>query len=159
MKVLNIHRRKIGIPINDVLELFKTLSTKPDKFWPIENWPPIKFINGLKIASQGGHGPIRYEITHYNPEGHIEFKFQRPHGFNGIHKFEIFELNSTTTEVKHTISMTTSGTGTLKWLLAISWLHNALIEDLLDKVENQLMLSNLKSEWNLWVKMLRWLLH
>ncbi|SOE20203.1 hypothetical protein SAMN06298216_0698 [Spirosomataceae bacterium TFI 002] len=155
MNVQNIHRRKIRKPISNVLELFNTLSSKSDMIWPVENWPPMRFRNGLEIGSNGGHGPIRYEIIDYNPETHIEFKFLKPNGFNGTHKFEIFDLNFETTEIKHSITMTTSGLGTLKWLFAIRWLHDALVEDAFDKVENQLMQSNLKTKWNLWVKILR----
>lgn len=158
MKVLNVHQRKIEKPVNHVLQLFTTLSTKSDKFWPVENWPPMRFKNGLKIGSIGGHGPIRYKIVDYNPESYIEFKFQKPYGFHGTHKFRITEVNSESTEIKHTIEMTTSGMATIKWLLAIRWLHDALLEDALDKVENQLLQCNLKTEWSLWVKMLRWLL-
>ena len=50
MEVLNIHSRKINKPVNDVLELFNTLSAKSDKIWPFENWPPMRFKNGLEKA-------------------------------------------------------------------------------------------------------------
>lgn len=158
MKVLNVHKREIRKPVKNVLQLFTTLSTKSDRIWPLDKWPPIRLKNGLKMGSKGGHGPIRYEVIDFNPNSHIEFKFQRPRGFNGTHKFEITELNSENTEIMHTIRMTTSGMATLKWLLAIRCLHDALIEDAFDKVENQLVQNNLKTEWSLWVKILRWLL-
>jgi hypothetical protein len=158
MEVLNIHKRKFKKPIFDILEFLPTLSTKSDRIWPIENWPPIKFKNGLKIGSNGGHAMIKYEIIDYHPQSHIEFKFQKPTGFNGTHKFEIYKLNSESFEIKHTLVMITSGMGTLSWLLAIRWLHDAILEDAFDKVENQLTKSTIKTDWNLWVKALRWLL-
>lgn len=158
MKVLNIHTRKIRKPAHNLLELFSTLASKSDKIWPVENWPRMQFKNGLQIGSLGGHGPIRYEIVEYTPESHIEFKFLKPTGFNGTHKFEIIEVNADSTEIKHTLSMITTGTGTISWLLIIRWLHDALLEDAFDKVENQLMQVHLKTEWSLWVKMWRRLL-
>lgn len=158
MKVLNIHKREIEKPIQEIRELFSTLATTKDRIWPVEYWPPMKLKNGLEIGSNGGHGPIRYKIVDYDSESHIEFKFQKPNGFNGTHKFEIVASNFDSSEIKHTIRMTTSGMGTIKWLLAIRWLHDALLEDAFDKVENQLTKSNLKTKWSLWVKMLRWLL-
>ena len=158
MKTLNIHKRQIKTPVHNVLELLPTLSTKSDRIWPIENWPPIKFKNGLKIGSNGGHAMIKYEIIDYHPQSHIEFKFQKPKGFNGTHKFEIYKLDSESSEIKHTLKMETSRMGTLSWLFAIRWLHDAILEDAFDKVKNQLTESNLKTKWNLWVRALRWLL-
>ena len=51
--------------------------------------------------------------------------------------------------------MKTSGWATLKWVLAIRWLHDAFIEDAFDKVENNLSGSNKRTEWSKWVIFLR----
>jgi hypothetical protein len=158
MKVLNVHKREIDRPKEEVLSLFTTLSQKGDKIWPWEKWPAMKFKNGLKINSEGGHGPIRYVVIGYNPKEYVEFEFQKPNGFNGTHKFEIVGLNESKTEIKHTIEMRTTGLGTLAWLFAIRWLHDALLEDAFDKIENQLCPTEKKSAWNFWVKSLRRLL-
>lgn len=158
MNVLNIHTREINKPKGEILNLFATLSQKDDKMWPWEKWPPMKFKNGLTINSEGGHGPIRYIVVDYNPEEFVEFEFQKPNGFNGRHKFEIVTLSESKTEIKHTIKMKTAGSGTLAWIFAIRWLHDALLEDAFDKIENQLCNSQKKSAWNPWVKLLRRLL-
>ena len=76
-------------------------------------------------------------------------------GFNGFHKFDIKELESNKTELSHIIDMTTTGTSTLKWALAIRWLHDAYIEDAFDKVENHFTKDKKSNEWNLWVRALR----
>lgn len=157
MKVLNIHSRVIKQPIQNALELFATLATKEDKIWPIEHWPPMRFKEGLKIGAMGGHGPIRYEVIDYHTH-HVTFKFQQPAGFNGIHQLEMTALDPATFEIKHTIDMTTNGTGTIAWLLAIRSLHDALMEDAFDKIENLLTQSNRKTSWSLWVKAWRYLL-
>ena len=155
MEVLNIHQRKIQVSKERIIELFASLATKEDKVWPTENWPKMKFKDGLQNGSQGGHGPIRYGIIDYNPLEHIIFKFQKPEGFNGIHKFEIAELGLEETEIKHTIKMKTSIMGAIKWLLVVRWLHDALIEDAFDKIQNQLVQQQKKTEWSFWVKILR----
>lgn len=155
MKVLNLHKRKINASKALVLELFLTLSTVNDEIWPTDNWPKMKFADGLKLGSKGGHGPIRYEIVKYNPQNSITFRFQKPIGFKGTHEFEITELDKDNTEIKHTIEMTTSSIGTIQWLLGVRWLHDALIEDAFDRVENRLMKKNKRTEWNSWVKVLR----
>ena len=155
MKVLNIHKRIINQPKNKVVDLLSTLSTDNDKIWPKEKWPAMKFTGGIKIGAKGGHGPIRYSVEKYNPNEIIQFRFSNPIGFDGIHKFEVKELDEEKTEIKHTIDMNTFGRATLSWVLVIRTLHNALIEDGFDKLENNFSQNKKSAEWNFWVRFLR----
>jgi hypothetical protein len=155
MKVINIHQRVIQAPKPDVLRLFATLATRNDQFWPVEHWPRMKFKDGVQIGASGGHGPIRYVIEKYDTDGYISFRFLQPTGFNGMHWLEINAINDHSTEVRHTIDMRLSGMGLLTWPLAIKQLHDALLEDALDKVENQLTGARKRTRWNLWVQFLR----
>mgnify|MGYP003745620701 FL=1 len=155
MKVLNVHKRIINQPKNEVSEILKTLATENDKIWPKEKWPQMKFKDGIKIGAKGGHGPIRYLVEEYNPNEIIQFRFLKPNGFNGIHKFEINELSKEKTEIKHTLDMNTVGKGTLIWIFGIRSLHNALIEDGLDKLENDFLENKKLSKWNFWLRFLR----
>ena len=82
-------------------------------------------------------------------------RFSKPNGFNGIHKFEINELSKEKTEIKHTIDMNTYGKGTLMWTLVIRPLHNALIQDAFDKIENNFSKTLKLTKWNFWVRFLR----
>lgn len=59
------------------------------------------------------------------------------------------------TEIKHTVDMNTVGKGTLIWILAIRSLHNSLIEDGFDKLENNFSQNKKSSKWNFWVKFIR----
>ena len=130
MKVENVHKRIINLSKAEFAVLLDALSTKGDKVWPNDNWPKIYFKNGLKVGSVGGHGIIKYLIEEYIRGELIVFRFIEPKGFNGIHKFEIEELNENTIEVKHSIIMNTEGVmATLSWITAIRWLHDALIEN------------------------------
>ncbi len=113
------------------------------------------FRKGLTDGAIGGHEPIRYSINKYIPGSLIEFKFLKPDGFNGIHRFEITEIENDKTEIKHTIDMTVSGKAMFTWYIAVKWLHNALLEDCLDKAENNFLTEKKKTEWNLWVRFLR----
>ena len=158
MKVLNIHKAIIHQSKDEVSKLLKTLSTENDKIWPFEKWPAMKFNKGLVEGANGGHGPIRYSIEKYEPKEFIQFKFSKPIGFNGIHKFEILKLENEKTELKHTIDMNVVGKGLLIWLIAIHPLHNALLEDALHKVKNNYILDNKQNKWGIWVKLLRRLL-
>ena len=156
MKIINIHTRTIDQPIAAISELLQTLATKNDKVWPQEKWPPMRFRAGLKIGAKGGHGPIRYTVTALDRGKMALFTFSSPNGFDGTHKLEIHAPDAQQTQIKHTIAMETRGKASFLWLLAIRWLHDALIEDAFDKVENQFSTEKKHTKWNLWVKLLRW---
>jgi len=155
MKVLNIHTRVINQPKAVLDKLFKTLATKNDEIWPKETWPAMKFKDGLIQGARGGHGPIRYTIKQITPREKIVFEFTKPSGFNGIHKLEIASLDSEQTKIKHTIDVKTNFIASISWMLGIRWLHDALIEDAFDKIENQFSEEKKKTDWNLWVRILR----
>ncbi|MDO5981315.1 hypothetical protein [Flavivirga spongiicola] len=154
MKVLNIHKRIINQSKQEVYKLLDSLSTKDDKIWPYEKWPAIRFKSGLKMGSKGGHGPIRYTVVSANYTDGIVFKFINK-GFNGTHEFKINELNNSKVEIIHIIKMKTSGVVTYYWLFIIRWLHDALIEDAFDKLENQFSAEKKEITYNFWVKFLR----
>jgi len=155
MRVINIHKRFIKAPITKVSELVEQLATDADKIWPYEKWPAIRFKDGLKVGAKGGHGLIKYTITKYKPSEIIQFQFTEPKGFNGIHEFRISSINETETEIHHVIDVKLSFLGILQWFVFIRWLHDALIEDAFDKVENQFSTTHKQSKWNPWVKFWR----
>jgi len=68
---------------------------------------------------------------------------------------KIEEINKNTTEISHEIRMITTLKATFFWIFMIRWLHNALIEDAFDKVENYFTGNNKRTKYNLWVKLLR----
>lgn len=155
MKVINLHKRVINQPISKISELLDTLATDNDMMLATDKWSPMKLDKGLQVNSKGGHGPIKYFVTEYQPKKSITFQFDLT-GFNGFHRFDINELEpNKTTELSHIIDMSTTGSATLKWALAIRWLHDAYIEDAFDKVENHFTKDQKNSEWSLWVKLLR----
>ena len=158
MKVRNIHSRVISQPKANLKELFYTLASEEDRIWPVQKWPRMKFKEGLMEGAVGGHGPISYTIQQYIPGEFIRFNFLRPEGFDGFHQLELIELAPDQTEIKHSIEMNARGVGILSWSLGIRWLHDALIEDAFDQVENQFSEQKKTTEWNWWVKFLRYVL-
>jgi len=158
MKITNIHKRTINEPLEKVSMLVEKLGSKDDKIWPYEKWPAIKFKDGLKVGSKGGHGLIRYTITKYNPSEIIQFQFTKPKGFIGIHEFRIASLSENETEIDHVIDIKLSFFAILQWYLFIRWLHDALIEDAFDKIENHFSNKHKETKWNFWVKLWRLIL-
>ena len=156
MRVVNIHRRKLEQPIEKVSFLFNTLATNKDMIWPFENWPAISFKEGLKVGNRGGHGIVRYTIIAYKKGKSITFSFTKPDGFIGTHELRIQAISENETEIIHEIKMETA---TLKasvlWFFVINWLHDALIEEAFDKLENNLSQKMIITKYNPWVKLLR----
>lgn len=158
MKVLNIHERIINQPKDAVAKLLTTLATKEDKIWPQEKWPAMRFKKGLVEGAKGGHGPIGYFVKKIVPDESIVFQFTNPTGLVGIHKFEMKEIGEHQTEIKHTIDVQTNWVGTLQWNTFIRLLHDALIEDAFDKLENHFSTHKKETPWNWRVKFLRMIL-
>ena len=158
MRVLNVHSRVVDQPVIEISKLFETLASENDQMWPVKKWPAMKLDEGLKVGSKGGHGPIRYSVQKYIPGKFIQFKLSKPEGFHGTHEFEIKELAPDKTELKHSIRMAIRGQALLSWPLSIRWLHDALIEDAFDTIENNFLSIKKKSQWNIWVRFLRKLL-
>ena len=146
------------MPKAQVVALVQTLATEEDSIWPKNTWPAMRFKGGIQLGAKGGHGPIRYTVETYDPSECIQFRFTQPKGFHGIHKFQIEPLATQETLVRHTIAMNTSGTGTLAWIFGIRSLHDALLEDAFDQLENALTQSEKRTPWSLWVRLLRRLL-
>jgi len=157
MKVTNIHSRKLKQSKAQVQALFKTLATTEDKIWPYENWPAIRFDDVIKIGTKGGHGRVRYSIIDFNEGENITFQFSKPDGFIGTHELYIKAIDTNVTEITHEINMNTSTVkATFLWITIIRWLHDALIEDAFDKMENCFSEEkNKKTEHSFWVKLLR----
>ncbi len=157
MKVLNIHTRIIDQPIKSIIPIFESLASQNDRIFPIEHWSKMKLFGAKKVGTKAGHGIIKYTISKYISGKIIQFEFTSPKGFKGHHKFELSAIDIDKTELTHVINMKTTGHGTFFWIFVIRWLHDALLEDCLDKVENHFLTTALKSKWSPWVEILRWL--
>ncbi len=155
MKVINIHKRTIPKPINMVAELFETLGTSQDEFWPRMNWPSMWLERKLGVGVKGGHGIIRYTVIEYVQGRRVVFKFSAPENFNGTHTLIIEPVDVNKTRVIHEIYMTTSGFATLNWVFVIRWLHDALIEEAFDRLEVMPSKPYRAKPYNLWVSLLR----
>jgi hypothetical protein len=155
LKVTNIHSRTLPKSMAEVSRLLETLATDSDALWPKEKWHPMRFKEGVRVGSRGGHGPIRYSVKEIVPGKGIEFQFEKPSGFHGVHGFILEEQTESTTLLSHYIRMKTTGKSILSWGLVYRPLHNALIEDCLTKAERSLELESKRKKWNLWVRFLR----
>jgi hypothetical protein len=133
--VTNIHERFLNVAADRIGALIDELASPGDRLWPCDRWPAMRFDRPLGIGAMGGHGPIRYVVERYSPGQSVWFGFTAPAGFIGGHGFELVEQAATTVCMRHRLEMRTRGGARLSWPLVYQPLHDALIEDALDRAE------------------------
>jgi hypothetical protein len=154
--VLNIHTRDLHASRDAVGAFLDSLASNQDLLWPHDRWPAIRFDRPLQIGAVGGHGPIRYRVEVYEPGRAILFRFTGSSGIHGTHGFEIKDSAPGMVRLEHRLSMRLSGVDLLSWPLMFRWLHDALVEDALDRAEAAVTSQPLQERhWSLWVRFLR----
>jgi hypothetical protein len=157
VRVVNVHERLLLSSVDEVGALIDSLSSRRDRLWPCESWPRMRFDRPLQVGASGGHGPIRYDISAYKPGQSITFRFRAPRGFEGTHRFEIVRAANGIV-LRHTLEMNARGRALVTWPLLFRPLHDALIEDCLDKAERAVTNRVQRpAVWSRHVRALRWL--
>ena len=154
--VVNIHERMIPANVDVVGRMIDTLGSAGDVIWPHEKWPALKLDRPLQAGAAGGHGPIRYRVESYEPGRRVRFRFLSPKGFVGTHGFDVENAGEGASKLRHVIEMRTLGMAALNWSLIIRPLHDALLEDALDKVEGAFRDVGPPRAWSRRVVFLRW---
>lgn len=155
MNVRNVHQRTLDASPERVGELIDGLAQPRDRLWPGDRWPAMRFDRALGQGAAGGHGPVRYVIEAYEPGRRIEFRFTAPRGFGGTHALEIEDAGAGRTVLRHVIAMRTTGPALLTWPLVFGPLHDALLEDAMDRAERYAGMQPAGARWSPWVRLLR----
>ena len=150
MRIKNVHERVVP---TEAAGLIDTLSADEDRLWP-EGWPPMKLDRPLGVGAKGGHGPVRYEVIEYEPGKRIVFEFDQngelSNGFAGTHRFEVLGAERGVC-LRHEIDMDATVGAAIRWYTFVEPLHDALVEDALDRAEGVE-----RSRWSWRVRVLRW---
>ena len=133
--IRNVHERTIPATLQTVGAMLDTLSGSADSVWPGEHWPPMRFDRPLGVGADGGHGDVLYTVTEYVPGRKVVFRFADGSGFVGTHRLELAEAAAGGTLVRYLIDARTGGPMRLLWPTVVRWMHDAVVEDLFDKVE------------------------
>ena len=75
-------------------------------------------------------------MTAYTPGRRAEFTFAPGIGADGTHTFTAIPLGADRTLLRHELEARFTGAMRLGWPLVVRWLHDALLEDLLDRAED-----------------------
>jgi hypothetical protein len=158
MKIYNVHERAFHADPRTVGSVLDSLSGENDRLWPRDAWPPMKFDKDLAAGAKGGHGPVRYRVAEYTPGRRVVFDFDGTGltaGLDGRHVFEVIPRNRHVV-LRHVVDAECGFKAWAKWHLLIGPLHDALLEDALDRCETAVSGSPGKSAaWSMRVKLLR----
>ncbi len=101
-------------------------------------------------------------MVEYEPGRLVRFRFTSPPGFNGHHEFVLeraAEAGPGAVRLRHVLMMTPVDNARLTWPLVWKPLHDALIEDALDRAEAAVTgRAPAPRAWSPYVRLLRRLL-
>ncbi|WP_327011116.1 DUF2867 domain-containing protein [Dactylosporangium sp. NBC_01737] len=153
----NVQSRTIDAPADRMGALLDRLATPDDPLWPTPAWPPMRFDRPLTPGATGGHGMIRYTVLEHVPGRLLRCRFDPTIGVLGEHELRIDPAaTGTGTTVTHVIRGDLTGAMRILWPVAIRWLHEALLQDLLDNAERAgTGTVREPARWSLWVRLMR----
>jgi hypothetical protein len=151
----NVHQREYPVPVTRLGEVLDTVAGEHDQIWP-HHWPAIRFDGPLAVGARGGHGPIGYTVSDYRPGYRVEFRFEPKLGMRGSHVFEVVPgTDPGHGMLRHSLVARPTVAAWLRWL-AIRPLHDALLEDLLDRVGREVGAPPVRAaRWSVLVRLLR----
>lgn len=154
--VRNTHERRLAATPEQVGALLDRLSGEDDVLWPAGAWPTLRLDRQLGVGARGGHGPIRYAVEAYEPGRLVRFRFDPVMRIDGWHALEVVAESAQVTVLRHVVVGAMRGRMRLLWPLAVRWLHDAVLEDLLDNAERELHgVVARPGGWSPWVRVLR----
>lgn len=152
----NVHERTIDASAEEVGALLDRLGQAGDPLWPAPAWQPMRLDRPLQVGADGGHGPIRYWVSGYEPGRRVRFTVHPKCGIDGHHEFTVEPLGEHRCVVRHVLAGQPSGLMRALMPLAVRWLHDAVLEDLLDNAERAATGQVARSaRWSPWVRLLR----
>lgn len=157
--VLNVHERVLPVPADEAGRLLDRLGGEDDPLWPAPAWGSMRLDRPLGLGAAGEHGssesPIRYRVTAHRPERLVEFTFAPGLGLDGTHTFLVEPVDTAQCVLRHEVRGQLSGRMRLGWPLAVRWMHDAVLEDLLDRAEVALEVGPARpARWSPWVRLL-----
>ena len=155
--VRNVHTREVGRDPHWFAREMGRVAEPDSQLWPTDSWPPMVLDRRLAVGAAGGHSAIRYLVAEYEPGRRLTFRFDPEIGISGTHTFELLPAAEPgRTVLRHEVAADLSGSARLLWPIVIRWLHDALVEDLMDRAEFDAdALPPVGSRWSPWVRILR----
>lgn len=152
----NVHEREIDATPEDVGALLATLGSPQDRLWPAADWMPMRLDREVAVGATGGHADIRYTVSSYDPGSRVEFTFVPPTALVGWHAFEVEPRPGGGSLLRHVLVAEPRGSYRLLLPLVVRWIHDAVVEDALDRAEEAVGAGPAApARWSAWVRVLR----
>ncbi|WP_344534098.1 DUF2867 domain-containing protein [Streptomyces albiaxialis] len=132
-QVRDVHTRVVRAPLDTVGALIDRLGGDDDPLFPTPRWSPMRFDRPLGVGADGGHGPVRYRVSAYEPGRRIRFDFEP--GPSGYHEIRVRELGPERCEVEHVLEQRFGAAERLLWETLVKTVHGAVVEELFDNIE------------------------
>ncbi|MCX0276574.1 SRPBCC family protein [Brevibacterium sp. CS2] len=152
MRVRNRQSRDLDRPAAEVAALLSTLGTRDDGLWPVHLWFPMRLDGPPLVGAAGGHGPVRYHCTERSPDA-VTFAFDSILGsrhWRGFHRFVVVP-SARGSRLVHDLELRIGPWRRLQWAVLVGPLHDAVLEDLLDRAAG----VTGPPRWSPWVRLLR----
>ena len=134
-KIRNVHQRRIAAEPEVVWDLLMAMPGPNGQLWP-PGVPTMRFDGPLALGAYGRHGPIHYQVTFLDPTArNLVFEFREPTGLVGRHSFHVRTDGKEGAVLRHEVVANPEGWMRLKWPLIIRWVHDAVVEEILDRAE------------------------
>lgn len=149
----NVHERLIDAPADVVGALLEELGQDGDRIWPSPAWVAMRLDRPIGVGADGGHGPIRYRVSEFDPRRRVRFEFHQRTGVSGFHEFTVDPIEPDRCLARHTMEIDLHGSMRLLFPLVIESMHDAVLEDLLDNLE-RVSTGTVRSpaQWSRWAR-------
>lgn len=153
MRIHNVHDRNVSAGAEDIAPLLATLGQPDDVLYP-PRWEPMRFDGPVAVGASGTHGTI----TAYEPDRLLEITFPSGMGITGTHTFTVTSLGPRRSHVQHEVDADASVVAWLGWRAVIRTAHDAVLEELLDRVQAATGTPPARrSTLSTYARLLRWL--
>ena len=122
MRIHNVHEREVG----DASAAIERI----EEFWPGDRWTSLRLDRPLGVGARSGRAVVREEVVEYAPRERLVFRITQPKGIEAQHRFD-----ANGSVLRHTVEGRATGLMRVGWPLVIEPLHDALLEDLLDRAQ------------------------
>jgi Protein of unknown function (DUF3995) len=136
--IVNVHQRRFAATAETVGALIDQLGGPDDRLWPSDRWPAMEVPRPITVGDRAGHADVRYTVDKYVPGEVLWFRFNPSSGLIGRHGVLVEPMSDGTIALTHRLEGQAVGPGRLMWPLLIRWMHDQLLEELLDNAEDLL---------------------
>jgi hypothetical protein len=151
VNAVNVHERVLPASADEV----GALIDRPERMWP-ERWPALRLDSPIRVGDESRRGFICEEVVEYRAGERLAFRMTSPAQLHGKHRFEVEPVGERQTVLRHVVDVAPDGAARLLWPLVVRPLHDALLEDLLDRAETAVGGSPAPRAWSRRVRLLRW---